>query len=139
MGMPSCLMNVMLCWGTGIFVHFAALFLACLWPQVNCAVAASLVQTIGLGQCLYIKWVENAAKLVWSNFWSTFFKKYKLANARDSEKIDIFLRYPVSSTVANLNSTCTLKIVLLQILGMAFYSSLAYKEKKGFVLLTRTF
>lgn len=59
-------------------------------------------------------------------------KKCKLVNTRDSEKkIGIFVSYPVSPIVANFNSTCTLKTVFLQILGMAFYSSLAYKEKKG--------
>lgn len=50
--MPSCLINVVLCWGTGIFIHFPGLLLACLRPQVNHTVAASLVQTIGLDQHL---------------------------------------------------------------------------------------
>lgn len=45
--------------------------------------------------------------------------------------MDIFLTYLVSPTVDKLNSTCGLKIVLLQILGTVFYSSLACKEKKN--------
>lgn len=61
-------------------------------------------------------------------------KKSNLEKPGALKKKDIFLRYPVSPTVTNLNSTSTLKIVLLKILDMAFYSSLAYKEKKGFEL-----
>lgn len=53
------------------------------------------------------------------------------------KKIGIFVSYPVSPIVANFNSTCTLKTVFLQILGMAFYSSLAYKEKKGLWTINR--
>lgn len=66
-------------------------------------------------------------------------KKCKLANAGDSEKVSIFRQYPVSHTVANLNSTCSLENILLQVLSMAVYSCLAYKAKQGFELLTMTF